>query len=155
MVLRHETEDELTGYDERLLVGQTNLLARLDGVDGRLESGETHHGGQYGVDGAGLDDVVERLPTGIHLHVGVAEQGFEFLVVGLIGDDDRVGVELPRLLRQFLHAVVGSQTVGFEAVGVLRDDVERLRSDGAGAAEDAYLLFLHKLLVINPLRRRG
>jgi hypothetical protein len=27
MILRTRSEDELTGYDERLLVGQTNLLA--------------------------------------------------------------------------------------------------------------------------------
>ncbi len=144
MVLAHQLEDELTGHDECLLVGQADLLVGLDGVDGGLETGEAHHGGEHHVDGRSLDHLVERLLARVDLDVGtVGEERLQRFVVGVVGDDHGGGVEAVGLLGQLLHAVVGRQAVHFIAVGVLTDDVERLGADGTGAAQDAYLLFLH------------
>ena len=142
MILLHEVEDELTGHDERLFVGEAYLLAGFDGADRRLEACEADEGSEHHVDGLCLDDLAQGLVSGIDLHVGVGEACLEVLIVSLIGDDHGGGVVLPCLLSELLPTVVGGQRVGLIEVGVLADDVECLGTNGSRGPEDTYL-FLH------------
>ena len=50
MVLLRKGADDLTCYDERLLVRQRNRLTGFDGFDGRTESCVPHHGGYHDID---------------------------------------------------------------------------------------------------------
>ena len=59
----------------------------------------------------------------------------------LVGNDHGSRLELSCLLGQLLITVVGRQTVDFVAVGVLANDIESLRADGAGGTEYGYLFF--------------
>ena len=144
MILLGQLQDELAGHDERLLVGQGDGLACLDGMDGGREAGEADHGGEHHVDGACLHDFVEGTRSGIHFHVGqVVHEAAQLVVVLLVGDDDGGGAELMGLLGQQRYAVVGGEAIDFVEVAVLLDDLEGLRAYGAGGAENGYLSFLH------------
>ena len=48
----------------------------------------------------------------------------------LVGNDHGCGVKLPRLCCQLVHAVVGGETVGLIAVGMLFNNVEGLGAYG-------------------------
>ena len=134
---------ELTCHDERFLVGEADFFPCADGVDGRFETRKAHHRREHHIDGFGLDDVVQCLPSGINLDVGaVAEQRFQFVVAVFVGHDHRRRIELPSLLRQQFHAIVGRQRIDLVAVGVLADDFESLCADGAGRTENTNLFHL-------------
>ena len=61
--------------------------------------------------------------------------------MALVGDHHRVGVEFPGLLREFFPVAVRREDAGFEAVGVLADDVERLHADRTGRTQYGKSLF--------------
>lgn len=63
--------------------------------------------------------------------------------MSLIGYNHCGGIELMGLLGQFLHTVVSRKAVSLITVGVLTNDIKGLGTDGTGATQDAYLLFLH------------
>ena len=126
--------NQFTGYDQRLLVGQANLLAGLDGMNGGRESGKSHHGGEYHVDRLCLYYFVECLLSGIDFHIGVGQCFFQLFVVGLVGNDDCRRMKLACLLGKQFPSAVGRQRIGLVAVAVFTDDVERLCADASGGA---------------------
>ena len=112
VVLLCQRQYQLTGYHQRLLVGQGDGLLGLDGVNGGRQSGEAYHRGEHHVDGTGLDNLVERLRSGIDLHVGqVVHQPSELVVALLVGNDDGSRLELMSLFGQQFHLVVGCQAI--------------------------------------------
>ena len=148
-----ELTDEFACHDERFLVGEADFFPCADGVDGRFETRKAHHRREHHIDGVGLDDVVQRLPTGINLDVGaVAEQRFQFIVAVFVGHDHRRRIELPSLLRQQFHAVVVRQRIDIVAVSVLADDFEGLRADGAGRTENTNLFHIFNSCCRNELQ---
>ena len=107
-----QVADQLSCHHERLLVGQTDGLVGLDGVDRRRQSCEAHHSRQHHVDGSSLDNLVERLGSSIHLHLGqVAHQPLQVVVSLFVGYDHSGRLELMGLLGEQFHLVVGCQTV--------------------------------------------
>lgn len=125
MVLGHQAKDELTGDDKRFLVGQADLLAGLNGVDGRYQTCKAHHRSQHGIYRSGLHDFFQSFLSRIDFDVGtVRKRGLQFLVVILIGDDHSGRIELSGLCGQLLHTVVRREAVDLIAVGVLGDDVK-------------------------------
>ncbi len=113
-------------------------------MDGRLKSGEAHHRGEHHVDRRCFHHFVERLLTRVNFDIGtVGKQIFQRIVVSLIGYNHCGGIELMGLLGQFLHTVVSRKAVSLITVGVLTNDIKGLGTDGTGATQDAYLLFLH------------
>ena len=144
IILPSKLADECASHNERLFVGEQNLLVGLDGVDGGREPGKSHHCRDNAIDGVGLHNLVYGLLACIDFDVGqVGEQCAQLLVVCFVGDDYCCRLELPCLLRQKFHAIVGCECVYLVSVAVLLDDIEGLCSDGTCAAEDAYLLFVH------------
>ena len=112
----------------------------FDGVDGRRQSGESHHCREHHVDRAGLNDLVECAAACINLHVGHVGKGFaKLIVVGFVGYDHCRGVELMGLLGKHLPMVVGRKGIGLIEVGVLRDDIKALSANASRRPEDAYL----------------
>ena len=117
VVLLGQLQNKFTCNNQCFLVGQTNGLACLDGVDGGVETGETYHGSEHHVDRTCLYYLVERLSASIYLHVGhVAHQRLQFVITLLVSNDDGGGLELMSLLCQQLYFIVGCQTVHFVQV---------------------------------------
>ena len=101
MILLCESQNQLAGNHQCLLVGQTDCLACLDGVDGGVQSRETYHRSQYHIDRTCLYYLVQCLCSGIYLHIGhIAHQRFQFIVSGLVGYHDGGGLELMSLFGQ-------------------------------------------------------
>ena len=124
MVLSSQVANQLTGNDQRFLVGKGNGLVRLDGMNRGRQSCKAHHSGEHDVDGLGFHNLVDGLGTGIDLHVGqVSHQVLECFVVLLVGNDDSGWLELVSLLGKQFYPVIGSQTVDLIEVGVLLDDL--------------------------------
>lgn len=142
MILLSQLADEFTCHNEGFLIGQTDFLAGLDGMDGWFQSREAHHRGKHHVDRISLHDVAESLCTCIDLDVRfVAEQILQFLIKCLIGDDDGSRMKLVRLGSQFLHTMVGSEAIDLVKVAMLFDDIQRLCADASRRTENTYLLF--------------
>ena len=147
VVLLGQIAYQLACHDQGLLVGEAYLLAALDGVDGGGEPGKSYHRGEYHVYGLGFYYLVEGVAAGIDLDVGlVVEQRAEFTVFVLVGYDHGSRVELPGLLSQLHHAVVGREAVDFVEVGMLFDDIQRLGTYRARTAKYADL-FLHYYII--------
>ena len=143
MVLLCQLENQLAGHDQRLLVGQGNGLAGLDGVDGGREPGKADHRREHHVDGTCLDNLVEGLRTGIDLHVGqVVHQPPQLVVARLVGNDHGGRLELMGLPGQQFHLIVSCQAVDLVEVTMLADDLERLGAYRPRGAENGYLAFL-------------
>ena len=119
--------DEFACYHECFLVGQGDSLVSLDGVNRGRESRKTHHGGEHYIDGHGLDNVVQRLSTGIDLHVRqVAHEPFQFVVACLVGYHHGGRLEAVCLFGQQLDFVVGGEGIDFIEVAVLLNDLQGL-----------------------------
>ena len=144
MILLRQVTDQLTCHHQGLLVGKAYLLAGLDSMDGRLQSGESHHRSQHHVDGSSLHNIAESLCSGIHLDVRfVAQQFLQPVVVCLIGDDHCCRTELACLTGEFVYPVIGGKAINLIEVTVLLYDIKSLRTDASRRTEYAYLLFLH------------
>ena len=133
--------DESDEASKRLLVGQRELLARLDGGHRGRQTRIAHQGvdHHFGVSASG--DLRHGLLSGVNLRVGVRKCFAQGGVMALVGDHNRVGVEFPGLLREFFPVAVRREDAGFEAVGVLADDVERLHADRTGRTQYGKSLF--------------
>ena len=131
VVFERELFDEVARHNQGLLVGQGYGLVNLDGADGRSQPRVAHHGGNHDVDGGSLDDLGYGLVAGIDLD-GILLQGlFQPGVVGLVGNDYRVGVESFGLFDKQLYVVVGCQGIYFEQVGIFGNHVQSLGTDRA------------------------
>ena len=114
VVLLGQLQDQFTGNHQCLLVGETNRLTCLDGMDGGVQTGETDHGSKHHVDRTCLHNLVECLGTGIHFDVGqVAHQRLQLIVTLFVGNHDGGGLELVGLLCQQLNLIIGCQTIDF------------------------------------------
>ena len=132
LVFGRQLAYQFASHHQRLLVGQTNFLARLDGVYGGVQAGEAHHSGEHHINGVGLYNLTQGLGTSIHLDVGaISEQFFQAGIVGIVSNDHGGGVKLSGLFSQLLYPIVGRKAVNLKAVGVLSDNVERLCADRA------------------------
>ena len=101
MVLPSQLKYQFASNDQRLLIGQCNGLPRLNGVDGGRQSGKANHSCKHHVDGAGLDNLVQCLSSGIDLHIGqIIHQRLQFVVVLFVGNDYGSRLELMGLLGQ-------------------------------------------------------
>ena len=116
-------------HHERLLVGQRELLARLDGRHRGSESGVAHQGVHHHVRAASGRDLRHGLLSGIYFGVGSRECVAQLRVVLFVGDHRRVGVEFPGLSGQSFPVAVGREDADLEAAGVFAGDVERLHAD--------------------------
>ena len=126
-VLRREFIDQLSSHHQCLFVGQTDFLARLDGLDGRCQTGKSHHGRQHHVDGFSLHHVADGPASGIHLDERlVGQQLFQCLIFLFVGNDHGRGLHFARLFGQQFHLVVGGEAIHLKAVGMLPHHVDGL-----------------------------
>ena len=132
-------DQELAGGDDQLFVGNgysnAALDARKDGVEGDRPVGGRDHdvraalGGGHGKADSTVHDARRR-----------GEFGAQTLcIVGASAGDD-LGLKAPHLVEQFPDAPAGCKGDDAEAIGVARDDVEGLRSNRPGRAENRNLL---------------
>mmetsp|Transcript_1180 Transcript_1180/g.4669 ORF Transcript_1180/g.4669 Transcript_1180/m.4669 type:complete len:477 (-) Transcript_1180:87-1517(-) len=142
-VLHGEGHDGGPARDERLFVGEADVLARLDGGDGGGQARASDNAGDRGVhvlvprhlDHALL--AVQKLGRGT---VHVLDHLAKLLEIRAVADGDHLGLELLDLLREHVQVLARAQRHDLELVGVLLRDVQRLRADGAGGAQQRDLL---------------
>ena len=142
MVFLGKIADQLTSHHQGLLVGKTDLLASLDGMDGWLQTGKTYHGCKHHINRLCLHDIAERLGTGIDLDIRfITEQILQLVIMRLIGNHYSSRMELMRLLGKLLHPVIGGKAIYLVKVAVLLDDIQRLCANTSRRTENTYLLF--------------
>ena len=142
MVFLGKIADQLTSHHQGLLVGKTDLLASLDGMDGWFQTGKTYHGCKHHINRLCLHDIAERLGTGIDLDIRfITEQILQLVVMRLIGNHYSSRMELMRLLGKLLHPVIGGKAIYLVKVAVLLDDIQRLCANTSRRTENTYLLF--------------
>ena len=124
MMFLCQATNQLTSHDKRLLIGQTDFLARTDSMKGGRKTGETDHGGEHHVDRVSLDNLIQGLTSGVHLHIGqVFKQVLQRLIVTLVGDDHGGRMKLTCLFSQQSISTVGGQAVDLIAVRMLGNDL--------------------------------
>lgn len=141
-----EALDQRAAHDERLLVGQGEGAARLEGGQGR---GEADGAGDAVQDGVAVgcrqprgrvradEDLGARLARAVLRGERLAQGRYDVLA----GDRDRGHPQPVRLLGEKGDpAAVGGQAGDPEAVGVAQHEVDGLRADGPGGAEDHHVL---------------
>ncbi|CAL2071510.1 hypothetical protein GPN2_22132 [Streptomyces murinus] len=138
--------DQRTADDQRLLVGEREGAARLQGGEGRRETDGAGDAVQHGV-AVGRGQLGGRLRSGEDLgqRLARAVRGGERLAQGrydvLAGDRDGAHPQPVRLLGEERDpAAVGGQRGDAEAVGVAQHEVDGLGADGSGGAEDHHVL---------------
>ena len=136
-----QPHDPFAGHDERFLVGQRQFLARAERRDGGCEAGVAHQRVDHDFGVARGGDLRHGLLAGVDFRVGAGQRFAQLRIAALVGDDRRVGVELPGLCREPLPVAAGRQHPRLEAVGVFAYDVERLYADGAGRTQYGDSLF--------------
>ena len=148
-ILTSQTRHQLSGYDERFLIGQGYLLTGTDGMNRRLQTGETNQGRQYHIDHGALDNLTQGFGTGIHLDGQIRKGFLQLLILLGIGYDHRIGLETASLLNEEVHLIVSREHNRLEQVGVLVYHLQCLCSDGAGRPQYGYSLLhvvIHSML---------
>jgi hypothetical protein len=133
--------DQRPADDERLLVGEREGAARFERGEGGREADGAGDAVQHGVAGRGGElgggvgpgqDLGGRLAA-VLPGQRLAQRGHGVLA----GHRDRVDAQPPRLLGQESDpAARGGERGDAETVGVAQDQVDGLRADGPGGAED-------------------
>ena len=123
---------QMPAGDQRFLVGQQHALAGVQRRQHRVQSRDAHHGAQRVVRAGDH----ERPRRGVF-----AEEPLDAaqIVRNLLRFDDQPAgarTERSRQLEQPLRVGARAETAGGETVGVAREDVQRLRADGAGRAQN-------------------
>ena len=134
LVLQAEAGDEFAGHNERLLVGQGDGLACLDGADGGAQTAEAHKGRQHDVHRPHLHHLAEGVGSRIDLYRFVLQGLADVVVLAFVGDDHALGPELLGLPDEQVSVGTGRQHVCLEEVRVLGDDFERLSADATRRA---------------------
>lgn len=129
-------------HDERLLVGEREGAARLEGGEGRGEADGPGDAVEHGVaGGAGQlggrlrpgEQLGQRLPGPVPLGQGLAQRRYGVLA----GDGDGAHPEAVGLLGEQCDPSAGGGQAGHpEPVGVAQHEVDGLGADRAGGAED-------------------
>ena len=146
MAVGHQACYQVARHDERLLVGQCYGLSGTYGIHCRAQSGVAHHGSEHDVYGTGLHNLAKRVLAGIDFYGKVGQCFLQPVVFIGIGYHHGFGPEAARLLDELLHAVIGREGIGFVSVGVLGNDLQGLRADGACGTKYGYL-FLHTVSI--------
>mmetsp|Transcript_20227 Transcript_20227/g.32775 ORF Transcript_20227/g.32775 Transcript_20227/m.32775 type:complete len:208 (+) Transcript_20227:1039-1662(+) len=129
--------------DERLLVSQADVLARLDGGHRGGQPGASHdasHGGVHVRMPCDLDHAVGAVEDLGHGSVHALDEVLKRLYVGAVGNGHHLGLELPDLRGQNIEVLARGQRDDLEFVGVLRRNVQRLRADGTCRPQQRNLL---------------
>ena len=132
-LLLRAAHDDLAGDDERLLVGERDVLLGVERLHRRLEAGEAHHRGHDRVDGGIGRRIDERLTAAGELRLARVAR-LEARVGRLVGEHGDLRLELADLLFEQFIARIGSEHGDVEELAVAAHDVERLRADGARGA---------------------
>ena len=138
----HGLRDEGACGDERFLVGEGHHLAGLERGERGPQAAEAHHGAHHHV-GRSRHEFAQALHARVDLDVASLQGGSHLFVIGLVADDHVGRIEFEGLGDEGVGAVVGAQQAHFKAVAVPADDVERLRPDGAGGAQDGDSSLFH------------
>ena len=123
-----------SGRDQRLLVGQPEPLARLQGRQRHRQPGESDYSVDDRVGGGGRGR--HRVLPGEQLHAGRQQLG-QSGGAGRVGQRDDLRPEAMGLLGQQLHRAGCSQRDHAVSVGPGPHDVERLGSNRSGRAQNS------------------
>ena len=132
-LLLRAAHDDLAGDDERLLVGERDVLLGVERLHRRLEAGKAHHRGHDRVDGGIGRRIDERLTAAGELRLARVAR-LEARVGRLVGEHGELRLKLADLLFEQFIARIGSEHGDVEELAVAAHDVERLRADGARGA---------------------
>ena len=98
----------------------------LPGTERGLETRETDNGGQHHIDAVHLHQVNHRTFAGKDLDIGVRQSIAQPGILALVGDNNRIGIELKRLLGQQVGIGACTQHLDGEQVAVASDHIEGL-----------------------------
>ncbi len=129
-----QRDHQLAADDQRLLVGQSEVDALAQRGHGRAEPRRAHKCVEDQVGARLHDQPNETLGAGQDLALGPGKRR-PLGRLGVSQRDPRDPVRA-RLLDQRLPRALGGQTQELELLLVAAHDVERLRTDRAGRAED-------------------
>ena len=132
-LLLRAAHDDLAGDDERLLVGERDVLLGVERLHRRLEAGKAHHRGHDGVDVRVGRRVDEGLAATGELRLARVAR-LEARIGGLVGEHGELRLELADLLFEQFVARIGREHGDVEELAMAAHDVERLRADGARRA---------------------
>ena len=108
-MLCSKAHNQITTYDQRLLVGQSNLLARLDSGNRGMKSRIAHKSIYNDIDLATTNNLTDSVATRIDLD-GIRSQSIsQSLIFGGVGDNDTIDIKLDSLLGQQLPIGAGYQ----------------------------------------------
>ena len=132
-LLLRAAHDDLAGDDERLLVGERDVLLGVERLHRRLEAGKAHHRGHDGVNVRVGRRVDECLAAAGELRLARVAR-LEARVGGLVREHGELRLELADLLFEQFVARIGREYGDVEELAMAAHDVERLRADGARRA---------------------
>mmetsp|Transcript_5404 Transcript_5404/g.11844 ORF Transcript_5404/g.11844 Transcript_5404/m.11844 type:complete len:271 (-) Transcript_5404:242-1054(-) len=142
-VFFHQRVDDGSSRDERFLIGQCNVLAEFDGLDGGKETRGADDSRDHRV-GAGyrrrFDDALVSIDDVGHILLGelpaLGQNLLQFLRGSRSGKTRHLGTVFQTLFGHESDIGAGGEGVDDEVVGASVDNVEGLSADGAGGAED-------------------
>ena len=136
--LPHRLHEQLTGDDQRFLVGQQNRLARTCGGQRWPQAGCTHNGGHDHIDFASRGHLLHRIDTDQHLGTAILclELGGKRCAGILLQHHDKARIELQTLLQQAFQLGMPSQRKHLITLRVARNYVQRTETDRASSAQN-------------------
>ena len=123
---------QLAAGHQRLFIGQSDVVARLDGCHRRQQSGHAHHRVENRILLRVRRYLQDPLHPAQHLGAGVLHPVFELLCRLRVGQGRIAGTVLPDLLLQQLPVAVRRQRI--DRVALLLTDGQTLGSNRAGRA---------------------
>ena len=142
-MLLEERQDRWSARYERLLVGERDVLAGLDGLNSwqqtRTPHNARHHHVRLAVPGHLDEALVAHTKLG-HLAFPVGEESLEVAKRLVASDRHDFRIKFLNLLRKQLDVAARSQALDLEPVWEIVDDVKRLRSDRACGPEQRNFL---------------
>eukprot|EP00968_Pinguiococcus_pyrenoidosus_P021137 scaffold2679_cov251-Pinguiococcus_pyrenoidosus.AAC.9 len=148
--LLQQRQDHRPARDERLLVGQGDVLAGLDGSHRGDEAGTAHDARDHRIRGGHRRHrhraLLASQERGHLLHLALLAKAAQLRDLLRVLDGHHLRPELLDLVRQQLQVAACRQAHDAEVIRPLPHDVQRLRADGASAAQQAESLMPLRIL---------
>ncbi len=132
---RHRRHHQLPGHHQGFLVGQGDILARLDRGQGGGEAGRSDNGRNHQFRfGQGGHQFI-AFPADQHPVAPARRQALDEIAGHILGHRDQQGMKGLDLVAQQLDVVARRHPHDPEAAGILAHHVEDVAADGAGGTE--------------------
>ena len=122
--------DSPSGH-QGLFIGQRDMLAGLDGFHRGLQACVAQKRGHHGIHAFASGGIGYRIRSGKDLGIGMRQGIADLFVMGLVADDNDIGLEFQRLTDEQIGLVLRCQHFDAKGIRMLADYVQSLRADRA------------------------